>query len=247
MPGKRRDVNSFGIATRTEVQQYLEEARRGLGSGNPNGYSRNPEYAIRDAALLAWEFESAKRISEFVGRKYYEDVYAGLTMDHWKTGKVGDDDVLQFYIRILKRGRRKRVCPSCNQVNSSETKFCRNCGVDLTKAPLTAHFKEVWKWKNLLLSDPFTQYILDWLNYLKDHKIEGRVFAISRQAAWQIMKNLGITNHINRHWKGTHWSSSMNAYELKEAMDRATIPVEYVHGEPTKQLSNMKEADKTWQ
>ena len=61
------------------------------------------------------------------------------------------------------------------------------------------------------------------------------------------MNNLGITNHLNRHRRAAHLSSKMNAFELKEALDRATIPVEYVHGEPTKQLAKTEEADKEWQ
>jgi hypothetical protein len=88
---------------------------------------------------------------------------------------------------------------------------------------------------------------MEWLNYLKAQNYQGRIFAISRQHAWRIMKNLGIMNHINRHWRGTHLSASMDPFELREALDRATIPVEYVHGEPTKQLSKTEEADKAWQ
>jgi hypothetical protein len=107
--------------------------------------------------------------------------------------------------------------------------------------------KEVWKWKDLLLDDPFTKYILDWLQYLQTQNYQGRIFPISRQHAWRIMKNLGITNHINRHWRATHLSSHMDGFELKEYLDRATIPSEYVHGDPTKQLSKTAEIDKEWE
>ena len=246
MPGTRRTPDSFGTANRTQQAEIIKRARQGLGSGNPEGYIRNPEYAIRDAALLAWEVESGKRVSEFVGRKYFDDVYVGLTTDHYRISKVGDVDVLQFYIRILKRGRRKRVCLTCNTKNAPSSKFCHQCGADLTKGLIVANSKEVWKWKNLLLSDPFTQYILDWLNYLKEHNIQGRVFAISRQAAWTIMKNLGIMNHINRHWKATQLADTMTPYQLKEELDRATIPTEYVHGSPATLLEKVKEANEKW-
>lgn len=247
MPGKRRDVGLFGIINRSELQEILTKARAGQGSGCEEGYVRNPENAIRDAALLAWEYASGKRISEFTGRKYHEDLYIGLTMDKWRLSKVGDKSVLQFYIRILKRGRRKKICPKCTTKNGAESKYCRTCGSTLQEIPYDYHMKEVWKWKDLLLDDPFTKYILEWLQYLQSQNYQGRIFAISRQHAWRIMKNLGITNHINRHWRGTHLSSTMNPFELKEYLDRATIPSEYVHGEPTKQLTKTEEADKTWQ
>lgn len=247
MPGQRRDVALFGIITRTEFAEILLKARAGFGSGSELGYVREPENAIRDAALLAWEYLSGKRVSEFVGRIYYEDTYLGLTMDKWKISKVGDVDVLQFHIRILKRGRRKKICPSCQLRNATENKFCRSCGSSLADAQFDTKLKEVWKWKDLDLRDPFTVYILEWLNYLKAKDYQGRIFAVSRQHAWRIMKNLGIMNHINRHWMATHSSATMNPYELKEALDRVTVPTEYVHGEPTMQLEKRKQAEDRWQ
>ena len=246
-PGRQRDVALFGVINRTDFHVILKKARAGQGSGNEFGYVREPENAIRDAALLAWEYLSGKRISEFVGRQYYDDLYIGLTMEHWRISKIANKDVLQFYIRILKRGRRKRLCTQCKTENASASKFCKDCGASLNDATYTFKAKEIWKWKDLLLEDPFAQYILEWLKYLEKEKYQGRIFAISRTQAWRIMHHLGITNHINRHWRSTHLSSSMNPFELKEALDRATIPVEYVHGEPTKQLIKTEEADKTWQ
>ena len=247
MPGKRRDIESFGIGNRSDIQEILTNARAGQGSGCPEGYVRNPENAIRDAALVAWEYISNKRVSEFTGRKYHDDVYVGLTMDKWRLNKVGEKGVLQFYIRILKRGRRHKICSKCKTKNGAESKFCRTCGLPLAEIPFDYHLKEVWKWKDIRLDDPFTKYILDWLLYLQQRNYQGRVFAISRQHAWRIMNNLGITNHLNRHRRATHLSSKMNAFELKEALDRATIPVEYVHGEPTLQLAKTEEADKEWE
>jgi hypothetical protein len=245
---ERRNSDTFGIYNRTQIAEILANARKGLGSGNPNGYVRNPEYAIRDAALEAFEYILGKRVSEFTGRKYYEDVYAGLTTDHCRIGKDGPDDVLQVYIRILKRSKRKKECPTCKKLCSCDSKFCPGCGTDISKQPKTAaHMKEVWKWKTIRLSDPFSVYIIEWLSYLKDHKIEGRVFAISRVAAWTIMKNLGIDNHINRHWRSTHLSDTMKPHELKEELDRATLPVEYMHSSPKKRRDAIAEADKEWQ
>ncbi len=244
---KRRSGRDFPVITRLEFAEYLKKARAGLGSGSEHGYAREPENAIRDAALLAWEYVSGKRVSEFTGRIYYEDVYPGLTMDHWRIGKTGEADVLQFYIRILKRGRRKKVCPGCHETNSSESGFCRKCGASLQNAQLEGKLQEVWVWKDLPLDDPFTAYILEWLNYLKAKNYQGRIFAISRQHAWRIMNNLGIMNHVNRHWQMTHQSRDMDVYDLKEFSDRATPPIEYVHREPTRQLELREKARKRWE
>ena len=153
LPGKRRDVGLFGIITRSDLQEILVRARAGQGAG-PGGYVRNPENAIRDAALIAWEYESGKRVSEFTGRKYHEDLYIGLTMDKWRISRVGGESVLQFYIRILKRGRRKKICSKCNTKNGAESKYCRGCGHNLQDIAYDYHMKEVWKWKDLLLEDP---------------------------------------------------------------------------------------------
>ena len=247
MPRPRRNIALFRIINRTEYAEILKKARAGLGSGSERGYVRQPENAMRDAGLAAWEYLSGKRISEFVGRKYMNDLYVGLTMDHWRIGKIADVDVLQFYIRILKRGRRKKLCPTCKAKNPSDGKFCKSCGGSLEQAQFSFNAEEIWKWKDLRLDDPFTTYIMEWLNYLKGKNYQGRIFAIGREHAWRIMNNLGIMNHINRHWRATHQSATMNAFELREFLDRVTIPTEYVHGEPTKQLQKTKEADKIWQ
>jgi hypothetical protein len=246
MPGRRRDVALWGIIRRSDFAEILKKARAGLGSGSEQGYVREPENAIRDAALLAWEYLSGKRVSEFVGRVYYEDTYLGLLMDRWKITKVGETDVLQFHVRILKRYRRKKLCPRCQEKNPSGHKFCKSCGASLENATWDSHLKEVWKWKDIALSDPFTTYILEWLNHLKAKGYQGRIFAISRQHAWRIMNHLGIMNHINRHWRATHDASTKNIFELQEALDRATPPVEYVHGEPTMQLEKTRQAEENW-
>lgn len=247
MPGHRRDVALFGIIRRSDFAEILKKARAGLGSGSELGYVREPQNAMRDAALLSWEYLSGKRVSELVGRKFGEDVYGGVTMADWKISKVGETDVLQFHVRILKRGRRKKLCPNCQTKNPTGNKFCKSCGASLENAVLDSHLKEVWKWKDLRLDDPFTTYILEWLNLLKGKNYQGRIFAISRQHAWRVMKNLGIMNHINRHWRATHDAATKNIFELQESLDRATPPVEYVHGEPTKQLEKTKQAEKIWE
>lgn len=247
LTGKRRNADDFGVINRTDFEKILINARHGKGSGNENGYVREPQNAIRDTALLAFEYITGKRISELTGRKYFKDLYLGLTFpDNVRLTTIGEFQVLQYKVRILKRGRRKKKCLRCEQKNASTSAFCRGCGASLANSELIKPTKEVWKWKNISLDDPFSKYVLEWIHYLQKTNYEGRLFPLTRVRAWQIMKNLGINNHVNRHWRSTHLSTTMDAFELKEYLDRATIPSEYVHSEPTKQLKKTKEANKIW-
>jgi hypothetical protein len=62
--------------------------------------------------------------------------------------------------------------------------------------------------------------------------------------AWRIMHNLGIINHVNRHWRTTHQSLTKSGEELRIMLDRVTIPTEYMHTNPVEQLKKTREADK---
>ena len=100
MSQHRRSAEYFGIINRSDFEEILIEARKGKGSGNENGYIREPQNAIRDSALLAFEYITGKRISELVGRDYFDDVYLGLTMDRIRLTTIGETQVLQFKVRI---------------------------------------------------------------------------------------------------------------------------------------------------
>jgi len=96
--------------------------------------------------------------------------------------------------------------------------------------------------------DPFTYYIVEWLDFLKQNSKDPnpRVWAISRQRAWQICKRLGIMNHTQRHWRATQLADAMDAFTLKEALRRATMPFEYVHRAESRRLECEEAADKIW-
>lgn len=253
MPGSRRNQKSFPPITRSEFAEYLEKARS-------THYAGQPELAMRDASLLAFEFLFKTRVSEAVGRVYPEanrkdlelqlvaekDVYEGVTVNDFQITKVKDSDVLRVRFRVLKRGRRKKICPSCQKRNAQDSSFCRFCGSSLEVAKFDCRLREVWAFDSVRLEDPFVEYILEWLNYLKRKDYKGRVWQISRQRAWQIMKALGIMNHTQRHWRATQLRDTHDPFELKEALHRATIPFEYVHQTESRALEKAKEADKIW-
>jgi hypothetical protein len=106
--------------------------------------------------------------------------------------------------------------------------------------------KEVYVWDSVRLDDPFIAHILEWLSYLRDHGHAGRVWEISRQRAWQIMRKLGIMNHTQRHFRASQLADVLDPFELKEALHRETIPVEYVHRAEGRRLAKEEEADRIW-
>jgi len=270
---KRRDQKSFPPITRSEFAKYLEKARA-------TRYVRMPELAMRDASLLAFEFLYKTRVSEGVGRVYpesnrkdlaletvdFRDVYEGVKVSDFKLAEVKGIQVLRARFRVLKRGRRKKICSSCQKRNAQDSSFCRFCGSQLDHAKFDCKLREVWTYDSVRLDDPFAAYILEWLEWLewlerqdclnrlegikkrtgKQILCEGKVWDIGRQRAWQIMKGLSIMNHTQRHWRATQLRDTHDAFELKEALHRATIPFEYVHHTESRALEKTEEADKIW-
>jgi len=247
---RRRNQRSFPPITRGEFAKYLQKAR-------VTRYVRQPELASRDASLLAFEFLFVCRVSEAVGRVYprdpqerasanYVDDYQGVTIKDFKVHTVRGNKVLQVKLRILKRGRKRKLCPNCEKSVSGN--FCKACGATLKDARIDYRIPEVYEYSSVSVDHPFAKYILNWLNFLLTNGATDntRVFAITPVRAWQIMKNLGIMNHTQRHWRATQLSDTMDAFDLKDAMHRATLPLEYVHRSETRKLARTKKADKIW-
>jgi len=170
---KRRSQQSFPPITRSEFAKYLERARA-------TQYVRQPELAMRDASLLAFEFLYKTRVSEGVGRIYpesnrkdlmletvdFKDVYEGVKISDFQIAKVKDTDVLRLRFRVLKRGRRKRICLQCQKRNAQDSSFCRFCGATLDRSKFDCKLREVWAFDSVRLDDPFVTYVLEWIEYL---------------------------------------------------------------------------------
>ena len=111
-----------------------------------------------------------------------------------------------------------------------------------------SRLKEHYVWDSIRLDDPFALYIIEWLDFLRNDSKDPnpRVWAITRQRAWQICRNLGIMNHTQRHWRATQLADTMDPFTLKEALHRATMPFEYVHRAESRRLEREEEADIIW-
>lgn len=157
-------------------------------------------------------------------------------------------EVLRCRFRVLKRGCRKKICASCSERNGLKSSYCRECGTTLDKIKYDSRLKEHYVWDSVRLDDPFTHYIIEWLDFLRQNSRDSdpRVWAITRQRAWQICKKLGIMNHTQRHWRATQLADAMDPFTLKEALHRATMPFEYVHRAESRRLEQEEKADQIW-
>jgi len=235
MAGKKRSATDFPNITRSEFVKILEKARN-------TKYVRCSHLAMRDASLLAFEFLFKTRVSEIVGRVFPEgredqkksmflDRYEGVRLNDFGISTVKGREVLRSRFRVLKRGCRKRICYNCSARNGLRANFCRKCGHNLEKVKFDSRLKELYVWDSVRLDDPFINYIIEWLDFLRNNSKDPnpRVWSITRQRAWQIYRNLGIMNHTQRHWRATQLADAMDPFTLKEALHRATMPFEYVH------------------
>jgi ribosomal protein L40E len=126
---------------------------------------------------------------------------------------------LRCRFRVLKRGCRKKICGSCGERNGLKSSYCRECGTTLNKIKYDSRLKEHYVWDSVRLDDPFAHYIIEWLDFLRRNSeaLDLRVWAITRQRAWQICRSLGIMNHTQRHWRATQLADSMDPFALKES------------------------------
>jgi len=60
------------------------------------------------------------------------------------------------------------------------------------------------------------------------------------------MKRLGIMNHTQRHFRVSQLADVLDPFELKEALHRETIPVEYAHRAEGRRLAKEDETDRIW-
>jgi ribosomal protein L40E len=252
MAGKKRSATDFANITRSEFAEILEKARSTV-------YVRCPYLRMRDASLIAFEFLFKTRVSEGVGRVFpenkndrqrskYLDKYEGIRLNDFDVATVRGREVLRCRFRVLKRGCRKKICNGCGAKNSLDANFCRQCGSTLAKVKFDSRLKEYFVWDSVRLDDPFAYCIIEWLDFLRQNAKDSnpRVWAITRQRAWQICRNLGIMNHTQRHWRATQLADAMDPFTLKEALHRATMPFEYVHRAESRRLEREEEADEIW-
>jgi len=116
----------------------------------------------------------------------------------------------------------------------------------LAKVKFDSSLKEHYVWDSVRLNDLLAYYIIEWLDFLRKNSENPnpRVWDITRQRAWQICRKLGIMNHTQRHWRVAQLADTMDPFTLKEALNMATMPFEYVHRAESRRLEQEEETDK---
>jgi integrase len=73
---------------------------------------------------------------------------------------------LNITFRLEKKKRSFKVCAECGAKNVKNAKFCRQCGFDISNAPVQKRGKQAESVKAIPLSDPYVKPILDYLAFL---------------------------------------------------------------------------------
>ena len=221
---KRRSTKGLITVRRNYIENLISKVDvMDYGFGLKSGLTPK-EQRMRNKALIALLYLSARRISEIVGRTKKLpngdlDVWEGVTLEDFRFGEVENEKIMRMRIRVLKRGR------------------------------VAKGLKVVMDYVDIRLSDPLSKYIIDWLNYCKQNDYN-KPFDLTRQRVWQILHELdpNIWTHWFRHQRLTHLSDVMDPFELKDfaKFARLETALNYVHKSPTKILGKIREADELW-
>jgi hypothetical protein len=109
-------------------------------------------FRLRALAVLSLLRLSGKRRTEI----------AWIPLENFKV----ENDLLTVTFALEKKKRKHKKCPACSTKNSSLSSFCKKCGLQISEVPVTFTSKQAKSVKAFLLSDPLTQNLLKYLDYL---------------------------------------------------------------------------------
>jgi hypothetical protein len=112
----------------------------------------NEYFRLRALAVLSLLRLSGKRRTEI----------AWIPLENFKV----ENDLLTVTFTLEKKKRKHKKCPSCNTKNSALSAFCKKCGLQISEIPVTSTSKQAKSVKAFPLSDPLTQNLLKYLEYL---------------------------------------------------------------------------------
>jgi hypothetical protein len=140
--------NAFRESRETVIDD--EELAKALEKAN----SIEDEYfRLRALAVLSLLRLCGKRRAEI----------SWISLDNFRV----DGDLLTVLFTLEKKKRKHKKCPSCETKNPKASKYCKNCGKDLSDIQIAFTSKQSKTLKAFPLSDPLTQNILQYLNYLR--------------------------------------------------------------------------------
>lgn len=139
--------NAFRENRETVIED--EELSKALDHANTID---NKYFRLRALAVLSLLRLSGKRRTEI----------AWIPLENFKV----ENDLLTVTFTLEKKKRKHKKCPTCNIKNSGASLFCKKCGLDISKTLVTFTSKQAKVLKAFPLTDPLTQNILKYLDYL---------------------------------------------------------------------------------
>jgi hypothetical protein len=139
--------NAFRESRETVIDDV--ELGRALDQAN---MIENEYFRLRTLAVLSLLRLSGKRRTEV----------AWIPLENFKV----ENELLHVTFTLEKKKRKHKKCPTCTTKNSSISLFCKKCGLQISDVPITFTSKQAKSVKAFPPSDPLTQNLLKYLDYL---------------------------------------------------------------------------------
>ncbi len=140
-----------GNAFRESRETVIDDAELDKALDQANAID-NEYFRLRALAVLSLLRLSGKRRTEI----------AWIPLGNFKV----ENDLLTVTFSLEKKKRKHKKCPACSTKNSSLSAFCKRCGLQISEVQITFTSKQSKSIKAFPLSDPLTQNLLKYLNYL---------------------------------------------------------------------------------
>jgi ribosomal protein L40E len=113
----------------------------------------NEYFRLRALAVLSLLRLSGKRRTEI----------SWIPLENFKV----ENGLLNVTFALEKKKRKYKKCPRCGTKNPVASYFCRQCGLGISQIPISFMSKQAKALKAFPLSDPLTQNILRYYEYLR--------------------------------------------------------------------------------
>jgi ribosomal protein L40E len=183
---------------------------------NVGGMLENEFFRLRALAILCLLRLTGKRREEI----------AKIQLDFVKI----ENNFLNITFELEKKKRRKKICTDCGAVNSKTSLYCKKCGSNISEVEPRCNKKPDLSTKSIPLTDPLSQPVLKYVNYLRNRIIESKFLFPSG-------KNV-FGNYIlikNQHLTGRHIFNIVRSISksIWPHLFRETVGSDVIKADPT--------------
>jgi hypothetical protein len=139
--------NAFRVGRETVIED--SELGKALDKARSIG---NQYFRLRAQAVLSLLRLSGKRRTEI----------SWIPLENFKV----ENDLLNVTFSLEKKKRKHRKCAVCGTKNPGASSFCKKCGIDISQVPIAFTSKQAKSLKAFSLSDPLTQNVLRYYEYV---------------------------------------------------------------------------------